>query len=397
MGAEPMSKQGKTTFQFFWKDRAVAQEFRAGVSLHSHTMYSEESLDILPRYTGHVPILRHALDKSVDYTQAFWTPPLSPRQAHRLEEKQIQRMFQLPGLISLTDHDNVRAGSMLRLLERFSNAPVSTEWTIPFGPTFFHLGVHNLPAGDANEIMTELARFTANPNPEDLREKLAKLCSYPDVLLVLNHPLWDEKGIGSAKHTGALHELLNGYGLRYFHALEVNGLRAWEENQRVINLGQQSALPVVSGGDRHGREPNAILNLTRGGNLVEFIHEIRYGRNSHVVFMPQYQESLNLRTLQTVVDVLRDYPEAVQGRRAWTDRVFYREPGSSSAVPMSAIWPNGGGPKVFRAVTMAVKLAQLGMVQLALRRLFEDRASVWKSGFDLPAFRSLEMDRKAVV
>src|SRR5436305_277900 len=114
-----MRLREKTTFQFFRHDRAIHEEFRAGVSLHSHTMYSEESLDMLPRYTGKVPLVRRALEKEIDYASAFWTPPLSPRQAHRLEEKQIQRQFQLPGLVSLTDHDNIQAGMMLRFLDRF--------------------------------------------------------------------------------------------------------------------------------------------------------------------------------------------------------------------------------------------------------------------------------------
>jgi len=393
-----MSDNGKTTFQFFWKDRSVHPEFRAGVSLHSHTMYSEESLYFVPEYVGNVPIIRHFLDEAVNWPRAFWTPPLTARQAHRLEEKQIQRNFQLPALVSLTDHDNIRAGSMLRLLERFSSAPISTEWTMPVGSTFFHLGVHNLPPADANKIMAELAAFTDSPDAEQLEDKLAMLTSYPDVLLILNHPLWDEKGVGIANHRQVLGELLNRYGLKYIHGLELNGLRAWAENQGVIELSRESGLPLVSGGDRHGREPNAILNLTRGTTLPEFIHEVRYDRMSHVVFMPQYQEALNLRFFQTVLDALREHPEAaVQGRRFWVDRVFYREPGSTTPVSISAKWANGGAPKIFKAITIASRLAQWGAVRFALRRLLEDRASVWKSEFDLPAFRALEMDRRAIV
>jgi hypothetical protein len=392
-----MPTQETTTYQFFWRDRTVHGDFRAGVSLHSHTMYSEESLEMLPRYTGHVPIVRHALDANVAYDRAFWTPPLTPRQAHRLEEKQIQRQFQLPGLVSLTDHDNIQAGTLLHVLERFRSAPVSTEWTIPFGPTFFHLGAHNLPSSEAAGILAQLQAFTADPNPDALAAKLDLLNAYSDVLLVLNHPLWDEKGIGTANHSAVLRELLQRHGGR-FHALEVNGLRSWKENQQVMRLGSEMDVPVVSGGDRHGREPNAILNLTRGASLVEFIHEVRYQRRSHVVFMPQYHESLNLRTMQTVIDILRDYPESFQGRRLWTQRVFYRHPGATAPVPLSSIWPEDGAPTIFKIVNFAVKFAQLRGVRSMLRLVFDDRTAVWGNP-NAPAsiFPSLEMDREAAV
>ena len=91
-----MPAQAKTTFQFFWQDRSIRSEFASGVSLHSHTMYSEESLDMLPRYTGHVPIVRHALAANVDYARAFWTPPFSPRQAHRPKRSRFSGSFICP-------------------------------------------------------------------------------------------------------------------------------------------------------------------------------------------------------------------------------------------------------------------------------------------------------------
>jgi hypothetical protein len=332
-------------------------------------MYSEESLDALPRYIGCVPIVRQAL-ADIDYSRAFWTPPLSPRQAHRIEEKQIQRQFQLPAIVSLTDHDDIRAGSLLQVLDRFRHAPVSTEWTIPFGPTFFHLGVHNLPANRANELMAMLASYTVSADPELLAACLEKLNSLPDVLIVLNHPLWDEKGIGAQNHERALHDLLARHRC-YFHALELNGLRSWAENRAVTTLGERESLPVVAGGDRHGREPNAILNLSRGTTLIEFIHEVRYERRSHLVFMPQYRESLTLRTIQTVIDILRTYPEVFEGRRTWPERVFYRQPETNQAVSLASIWPSHKRPRIFEAVSLATKLAQTWGVQSILRLTFE--------------------------
>jgi hypothetical protein len=102
-----------------------------------------------------------------------------------LEEKQIQRSFQLPALVSLTDHDDIRAATMLRLLDRYHEATISTEWTIPFALTFFHLGVHNIPAAAAAGIMALLREFTAHPHERELPGVLEMLNSYPDVLLVL--------------------------------------------------------------------------------------------------------------------------------------------------------------------------------------------------------------------
>lgn len=377
-----MQDGARTTFQFFWKNSSIHKDFRSGVSLHSHTMYSEESLDILPRYTGRIPVINKALDKSVDYTRAFWTPPLSPRQAYRLEEKQITRKLQLPALISITDHDNIKAGMLLRVLDRSRHAPVSTEWTIPFGPTFFHLGVHHLPASEASGLMEELRKFTANPDPAHLGTALSMLTSNPSVLTVLNHPLWDEKGIGAGLHRDTLAGLLREHG-KHIHALELNGLRSWAENQQVIRLAQRAGIPSLSGGDRHGREPNAILNLSSASTFREFVDEVRYRRTSHVVFMPQYRESLNLRTMQTVIDILRDYPETFQGRRTWPERVHYRHPGSGDAVTLASIWPNGNQPGIFKWVSRAVRIAAWRPVQAGFRLAWEDRASVWGSSNSL--------------
>ncbi len=376
-----MSVTATTKMQFFWRDCFVGSEFRTGVSLHSHTMYSEESLDMVPRYTGKVPHLEAAIrrqqaeygrrtGRGFDFSDAFWTPPFAPRQAYRIEEKQIQRSFQRPALVSMTDHDDIRAGMLLRVLERYRGAPISTEWTVPFGPTFFHVGVHNLPAAEAGDIAERLFAFTANPEEEKLRGLLRMLNGYQDVLLVLNHPLWDEKGIGVENHAQVLQCLLGAYG-RDIHALELNGLRSWQENREVLRLAQQSDLPLVGGGDRHGREPNTILNLSPTDNLVDFIHETRYARRSHVVFMPSYHEPLKLRLLQTMVDVVREYPENLPGRRCWADRMFYRDPRGGETVPLSMVWGDGG-PKLVQHFIRAMRLLESRTARSLLRFAFED-------------------------
>jgi hypothetical protein len=348
-------------------------------------MYSEESLEMVPRYTARVPYLggavrrqeaeyRQKTQKPFDFGHAFWTPPLSPRMAYRVEEKQIQRKLGLPALVSITDHDDIRAGTHLHVLDRFKKAPVSTEWTIPFGGTFFHLGVHNMPGATASALMADLALFTANPHEDKLAGLLAMLNGHPEILLVLNHPLWDEKGIGAAQHAQILASLLERYR-RFFHALELNGLRGWDENKQVVVLGRQIGLPLVAGGDRHGREPNAVLNLSRAATFAEFTEEIRAHRLSHIVFMPQYREPLRLRILQTMIDVVRDYPENFAGRKSWGDRVFYRNPQTGVAVPLASIW-NDGGPRIVKHFIAAMRLLEWRGIRSALRLALDDRSSV---------------------
>jgi len=376
----------KNSFQFFWQSSTIPEGFRSGVSLHSHTMYSEESLAMVPQYTAKVPYLGEAIrrqeleyhrkkQRRFSFGDAFWTPPLAPRQAYRLEEKQIQRKFKLPALISLTDHDDIRAGANLRVIDRFKNVPISTEWTIPFADTFFHVGVHNMPSADAAGLMSQFEAFTAKPDVTHLGDLLAMLDSNPDVLLVLNHPLWDEKGIGGDRHCAVLKNLLADYG-QFLHAFELNGLRSWHENKQVIALGKELNVPVVSGGDRHGREPNAILNISHAATFPEFVHEIRRERLSHVVFMPQYHEPLKMRVLQTMVDVVRDYPENFAGRRTWADRVFYRDPQTKIAVPLASLW-NDGGPGIVKQFIAAMRLLEWTPFRSALRVALSDRSAVW--------------------
>jgi hypothetical protein len=379
-----MSVTARSSLQFFWQDGEIPAEFRTGVSLHSHTMYSEESLNMLPHYTANVPYLGNAIrrqrnlyaqanGRAFTFNDAFWTPPLAPRQAYRLEEKQIQRQFQLPALVSLTDHDDIRAGATLRVLDRFARVPVSNEWTVPYLSTFFHLGVHNLPAPEAASIARELAAFTARPEERKLSCLLRALNGMPDVLLILNHPLWDEKGIGADYHRQALQRLLAHHGAQ-FHGLELNGLRGWDENRQVINLGRDANLPLLSGGDRHGREANAILNLSRATTFAGFVQEIRRERRSQVVFMPQYREPLRHRILQTMVDVVREYPENFEGRKTWGDRVFYRNPDSGIVTPVKAIWTDGG-PRVVKHFIAAMRLLEWRGVKSALRVALNQRAA----------------------
>ena len=263
---------------------------------------------------------------------------------------------------------------LLRVLDRFRYAPISTEWTIPFGETFFHVGVHNLPPAFAGQILKEMSGFTAHPEECKLGQILEMLSSCRETLVVLNHPLWDETNIGLIQHAQTLGRLLERHR-RFFHALELNGLRRWKENQQVIGLGRQVGLPLVGGGDRHGLEPNSILNLSRAETFAEFVREIRSKRSSHIVVMPQYRAPMALRISQMVTDILRDYPEQA-GRKTWSDRVFVRGEKPENAIPISAVWKDGG-PRALRAVIAATQILDWRSIRWAVRLALRRQAPAW--------------------
>jgi hypothetical protein len=179
------------------------------------------------------------------------------------------------------------------------------------------------------------------------------LNGYEQTLIVLNHPLWDQSGMGCQEHLTVVRELIKSIG-QWVHALELNGLRSWTENHAVMDLASASNHPLISGGDRHGCQPNAILNVTNAENFAEFVSEVRGGR-SDILFMPRCRKALKSRVLQELCDVVGDYPE-LNGRKRWSDRVFYcRDRGE--IVPISMVW-NGHEPKVVKYFVAAVRVVQ---------------------------------------
>lgn len=300
--------------------------------------------------------------KRPDFSAAYWTPPLPARDAFELERNEIEDGLGLHGIVSLTDHDTIAAGCELR--SRGFEIPISVEWTVPFADTFFHLGVHNLPVGAASDMMAALARYTARPAETVLRELLARLDAESGVLIVLNHPLWDQAEIGKERHTTILRQFLHVAADR-IHAVELNGLRSWQENRNAADLAGDLDRPLISGGDRHGCEPNAVINLTNAATFAEFADEVRSGC-SHVLFLPSYREPLGLRIVQTLFDVLH-YSRDQAERERWTDRVFYTRH-DGEFVTLSSVWA-GGGPAVVRWFVRSVEFAGHDSVQQPLRRL----------------------------
>ena len=325
-----------------FKKGAAFSSFRSGVSLHSHTMHSKERLGRLPAYIAKFPIGGYIIERELgrlhlykgwnfNFNSYYWTPPLSPREAYELESAIIEKDLGIKPLVSLSDHDNIEAGQHLRMLGATRDVPISVEWTAPYEETIFHIGVHNLPPSRATSWMAAFVEYTAKPDGAKLRELLQALHACPSVLVVLNHLYWDAESLGPETHRRSLQNFL-ATCQPFVHALELNGMRSRRENREVLALGEALGMPVISGGDRHGCEPNAVLNLTRAATFEEFVREVREERKSEILLMPQFFDALPLRLLENSWHALADAPGEF-GRRHWMARVFIEENGA--ATPLS--------------------------------------------------------------
>jgi hypothetical protein len=182
--------------------------------------------------------------------------------------------------------------------------------------------------------------------------------------------LWDLFLIGQEKHEFLVNEFLLKNG-NYLHALELNGLRNWSENRATRALAEKWNMLLVSGGDRHGVEPNANINLTNATSFTEFVHEIRYDKKSNVLFMPQYAEPWKHRLLRSTIDAVREYPDFPEGSRTWDQRVYH--PDASGAVrPLCEVWPHGSAPRIMRWGIALVKLMGMAPVSGGLRMAWSD-------------------------
>jgi hypothetical protein len=290
---------------------------------------------------------------------------MTPKLAFDLESRQIENL-DLASMVSITDHDTIKAPMLLRTVPSARRIPVSVEWSAPYGGMqSFHLGVHNLPAIRAAQWMAELEEFTAHPSDARFTEILVALNNEPNVLVVFNHPMWDLYLIGQEKHQFLVNEFLQKNGA-WIHALELNGLRTWNENRAVRRLAEQWNMVLISGGDRHGVEPNANINLTNASSFTEFVHEIRRQKLSNVLFMPQYAEPWKHRILQSTIDAIRHYPDFPQGSRTWDERVYHPD-ANGQIRPLSEIWPNGAPPRLMTALLACVELMGRGLVGGGLR------------------------------
>jgi hypothetical protein len=351
------------------------------VSLHSHTRYSKETLEFLPHYINfhQIPVVSRLVrtelkryeersGKTVDFRRAYWTPPVTPASVVASEKKQIEEKLGLTALVSITDHDTIAGTLGLREQPATDTVPISVEWSIPFARNAFHLGIHQISPTKAADLTREMARYTAQPSEPLLCDLLASINSFPETLVVLNHPFCNFVRVPAAQHWSSLREFL-ARCRGWVHAVEVNGMRPWTENQMVPRLAEEYDLPIVAGGDRHGCRPNTMLNLTPAASLAEFIEDVRQRQQNYVLVLPEYEEPVRMRELATAADVLRRYPQNPYGQRRFTDRIFADVEGHSWH-PLSFYWDGGtGNPRWLFTVVAAVLALGSDRIRPVLRMM----------------------------
>ncbi|HLH43243.1 MAG TPA: hypothetical protein VKV74_09680 [Bryobacteraceae bacterium] len=348
----------RSHIRFEWAPSPSRERFRTGVSLHSHTLHSQESFEFIRRAGLRTPLIamliraaenryhrRHG--KHVEFARAWWTPPLSPCEVKAQETFQIEQ-FGLNSLVAITDHDDIQASMELR--SGGQTVPIALEWSVPFGPALFHLGVYNLPPARAEVLFQAMQDYRRLPTLGELSDLLAELTRHPATLLVLNHPFWDETGIGNERHEEAVRIFARMYR-PFIHAIELNGLRPPGENERARHFAASLDAALISGGDRHGLEPNAVLNLTNAGDFSEFVQEIRDGC-SRLLFLNRYRRPHCLRMARNTIDMFRTYHAHARGWRVWTERAFYRDESDCIKSFAAILTPNAsahrGGPASVR-------------------------------------------------
>ncbi len=350
----------QTRLHILSRSEDLSGRARTGVSLHCHTEHSKEMLDFIPHYADRLPIINYFWHrerkkylakegKGIDFSTAYWSPPMSGHAVYEIESGQITGTGLEP-IVSVTDHDSIRA--CLEINEKAENhkAPISLEWTVPFDYGFFHVGVHNLPKQNAEQITETLLDYTFGDDPTDekLTEMFAMLNDLPGVLVILNHPIWDIELVGAERHEALLKEFIKRHG-RWVHAFEVNGFRSWSENKRVIEMAEALGIPLATGGDRHGCKPNTVINLSNADTFEGFVHEIRAEKRSEVVLMPEYEQPLHSRQMQSFSEILKHYPEFQEERQKWFQRVFFDTGDGKGLVSLASHGWRLGGPKWLRA------------------------------------------------
>jgi predicted metal-dependent phosphoesterase TrpH len=328
------------------------REFGYAVSLHNHSCHSVEKLAALNQVVklAFMRPLSGVLQKSfglggvsdLNYAEITFNPPYSPEDVYQMEAAAAAK-WGFDGVhLAITDHDEIAGGLALLRGRPDLNRRIalSEELSLWFQGHLFHLGVSCIPESEVEETHARIQSAARGGRYDELFETLAA----SGCLVVLNHPL-------IAWKPGAdipVAELLSRYGWA-IHALEINGMRSREENDRVLELARHWRKPVVGGGDSHLLVASSILSLSQAASFKDFVAEVKDGQAVPFV-SPDYFAPLKWKLFLRVLFFISRY----------------RQIASYKGQPMAAMLerrrvlldPVGSASRVFLAAVSALGLAR---------------------------------------
>jgi predicted metal-dependent phosphoesterase TrpH len=288
-----------------------AREFACAVSPHNHSHHSIENMGFLNQvvklrfmrpFRG---LLQAAFGLAeiadLNYADIYYRSPLTVEDVFLTESASAAELGFEGVHLGITDHDEV-AGSLELLRahpEEAHRNPLGEEISIYFDDYLFHLGVTGMPAEGIEQLHAGLQLAAKERRLDDLFEMLRASGS----LVVFNHPL-----VPWGKNPGRkipAEALLSRYGWA-IHALEYNGMRSREENDRVLELARHADKPVVGGGDSHLLLASSVLSLTQAMSYQDFVEEVKEGRAVSLV-LPTYFAPLSWKIFLRVLYFIAHY------------------------------------------------------------------------------------------
>lgn len=258
------------------------REFKYAVSLHNHSCHSVENLAALNDVVklGFMRPLKGTLQRafglerqsSVNYAEMVYNPPLTPEDVYRMESDAVEPLGFDGVHLAITDHDEYAAGVALRSSrpDLDGRVAVAEEVSLPYRGHLFHLGVLGLAECGIEETHARIQSAARAERHDELFETLAST----GCLVILNHPLvpWGPNG-GDIP----VAQLLARYGWA-IHALEFNGMRRREENDRVLEMARHWRKPLIAGGDSHLLLASSSICVSQAASFADFIAEVKEGR-----------------------------------------------------------------------------------------------------------------------
>jgi hypothetical protein len=307
-----------------------SREFTSVVSLHTHSNHSIERMRPLESVMARWymwplrAIVRRAfgLQRVPDLTYAdlWYNPPYPPEEVLRMETEAAGALGFDSVQLAITDHDEI-AGSVELRQRRPSEAQrisLGEELSLRFEGHLFHLGITGLPSEGVAETHAAIQAAAHAGRVDEVFEILQGT----HCLVVLNHPLIPWTPNRDPKDSAQT--LLKRYG-QAIDALEFNGMRGRDENDRVLELARYFKKPVVGGGDSHLLLASSTLSGSGADSYAGFVEEVKSGQAVPVVksdyfapvgwklflrtfyFMAHYRQICHFRG-EPVAEMLKDRP-----------------------------------------------------------------------------------------